>query len=528
MWQRFLRPVRKLGHAAVWRALAAAAAVVAGGWLGLIVAGNLVTEVGPVEAKFSVRPAIDGDTTVHTPPLGNVTFDTHDGPLRVDATVQELRPQAVKRILSDPASLATLGDQVTEDLRSGVIVLVAKSAGASVAGAGVLAAILFRRRWRWTVASAAASALVFAGAGLAGYMTFSAESIQEPRYNGLLAKAPGLFGSVSSLTENFSHYQQELGQLVTNVSRVYNVTSGLTPYQPDPSTIRVLHVSDLHLNPAAWSVMHSVAEQFKVNVIVDSGDIVDKGIPPENRYVDEISTFDVPYVYVRGNHGTQTTQDAVASQPNAVVLNGDAAKVAGLRFFGAGDPRYSRDPATRQAPNAPTLRGAGRNLPQRLRRVEPPPVDIGVAHDPKLAKALDGLVPLILAGHMHDRSTTMLPQGSRLMVQGSTGGAGVRGLSGEYPTPLKLSVLYIDRKTQRLQAWDDIRVGGLGLSSAEITRHVANGPGAGAQPAPTRSPVSPPTHTGPPRRTQPAPTASPQRTQPSPSPTPTIPSAPPP
>jgi hypothetical protein len=60
------------------------------------------------------------------------------------------------------------------------------------------------------------------------------------------------------------------------------------------------------------------------------------------------------------------------------------------------------------------------------------------------------------------------------MVQGSTGGAGLRALEGEDPTPVTLSVLYLDPDTRRLVAWDDITLGGLGLTSAEIQRHQAD------------------------------------------------------
>jgi hypothetical protein len=35
-----------------------------------------------------------------------------------------------------------------------------------------------------------------------------------------------------------------------------------------------------------------------------------------------------------------------------------------------------------------------------------------------------------------------------------------------------MSVLYVDRATGELRAYDDIALGGLGLASAEITRHV--------------------------------------------------------
>jgi hypothetical protein len=37
-------------------------------------------------------------------------------------------------------------------------------------------------------------------------------------------------------------------------------------------------------------------------------------------------------------------------------------------------------------------------------------------------------------------------------------------------------VLYIDRTSHKLQAWDDITLGGLGASSAMIERHLAETP----------------------------------------------------
>jgi hypothetical protein len=65
------------------------------------------------------------------------------------------------------------------------------------------------------------------------------------------------------------------------------------------------------------------------------------------------------------------------------------------------------------------------------------------------------------------------------MVEGSTGGAGLRGRENEEPTPLSLSVLYFDEK-QTLKAYDDIQLGGTGESNVEMQRHVI-----GAEPDPT-------------------------------------------
>ena len=81
-------------------------------------------------------------------------------------------------------------------------------------------------------------------------------------------------------------------------------------------------------------------------------------------------------------------------------------------------------------------------------------------------------MPLVLAGHYHRRFQQLLPLKTLLFVQGSTGASGLRGLEGEKPTPAKASVLYFDRTTRALQAWDDITLGGLGLTSVSIERHL--------------------------------------------------------
>jgi hypothetical protein len=59
------------------------------------------------------------------------------------------------------------------------------------------------------------------------------------------------------------------------------------------------------------------------------------------------------------------------------------------------------------------------------------------------------------------------------MVEGSTGGSGLRALMPEDgPAPIQLSVLYLDRDTAELRAYDHIVLGGLGQTSAEIDREI--------------------------------------------------------
>lgn len=109
------------------------------------------------------------------------------------------------------------------------------------------------------------------------------------------------------------------------------------------------------------------------------------------------------------------------------------------------------------------------------------------------------LAGIHLAGHLHARRVSMMPQlagrgSTRLMVGGSTGGAGLRGLESETPTPLQMSVLYLD-PSHSLQAYDEITVGGSGTAEVTVRRQVPDDgtPQAEqASPDPSAAPDSPP------------------------------------
>jgi len=448
-----------------------------GSWLGILVGGNVNVPVGPVQTRMSFTPALTGDAVLAVPPLGRLTLDSHDGPLRLDAQVTRVNMADARRIFADPATLQGLPERAASDVRHGLVRLAVRSAASAVIGALLLGALVFRRRLRQALVAAGVGAGLVLGSGGMAAATWNPDAIDEPRYDGLLAIAPSVVGDARSIVTDFEKYEKQLAKLVTNVSRLYDVTSTLPAFTPDPSTIRVLHVADLHINPAAWEVMRSIAVQFEVDMIVDSGDIADHGTSAENRYLDPIPTMGVPYVWVRGNHDSIITERGVGAQPNAVVLDGQVVEVGGLRFLGAPDPRFTPDKETRDKEPPQSLEQVGEQLADTVRlRPEESPVDVVVVHDATMGTPLDGLVPLVLAGHEHKRDVALLDGGTRMFKQGSTGAGSLRGLEGEEPTPLQCSVLYFDGETHTLQAWDDITLGGLGLASAQIQRNIAATP----------------------------------------------------
>jgi hypothetical protein len=111
-------------------------------------------------------------------------------------------------------------------------------------------------------------------------------------------------------------------------------------------------------------------------------------------------------------------------------------------------------------------------------------VEIAAVHEPYQLQPLLGEVPTVMAGHTHSRATRLDPSGTRILIEGSTGGAGItsRGLGNladGQPLPLAASLVYYARRGPRagqIVATDAITVGGFGLTSVNLERTVVPPP----------------------------------------------------
>ena len=363
---------------------------------------------------------------------------------------------------------------MSANAKSGVRKLVIRAVVGALLGAFLVALVAYRRLRPAALATAVA-AVALAGSGGAAWATWRPQSIAEPKYEGLIASAPSVVGDARSIVTNFGRYQAELAKVVTNVSKLYEATSTLPAYNPDPSTLRVLDVSDIHLNPAAWDVIRSIKSQFRVDVIIDSGDMTDHGTSAEDRFVTPISTLGVPYVFVRGNHDSVGTQLAVARQKGAVVLDGDVVTVEGLRILGGPDPRFTPDKDTRGQPPPLSLAEAGQALATTARADGQ--VDLAVTHDPEEGKELDGIVPLVLAGHGHRRDVRLLDGGTRMFEQGyDRRRRAARARAREAHVHRVLGALLRPGDATGCRPGTTSRSAVSGCTSATIERHVAPAP----------------------------------------------------
>ncbi len=466
-------PWRRRGRrAALW--LARLGLAVVGALVAVLLFARITAPIGPFDATLAVRPGTGG-AHVAVPPLGSLAVDVFDGPLRLDVQLQSVDQVRAQALADDPVRLSGVVDQVTDDLRDAVVELVVITVLVAVAGAALVSWLALRRRREPLIAAGLTGALLLGIGGL-GATTWRPEALSTPTYTGLLVNANSLIGNAQDIAARFDAYRASLEDLVANVGSLYSTLSALPPPGAADETVALLHVSDIHLNPAGFDLMTQVVEQFQVDGVLDTGDITDWGSSQENQLLSSVGRLGVPYVFIRGNHDSTTTAQLIADLPNATVLDDSAVEIAGLTVVGAKDPRFTPDKSTGDDDADPAvLTRSGERLAELIDTLDEPP-DVALVHDPKQAPPVEGLAPLILAGHTHDREVTELDDGTLLMVQGSTGGAGLRALQGEYPEPLTCTVLYFDAGTGRLAAYDEITLGGLGEAEVTIQRTVVPPP----------------------------------------------------
>ena len=467
-----LRPVGRWlhRHRAGERALICLTALV-GAVIAVTLWGNVHANVGPVKATFALRVGVHGGTEIDIPPLGRLAVQSHAGPLHLRATVNGVDVDAAERALNGGVTTEQLEAQVTRDARHAMTVLIAKWLVLALLGGGLAVLVVFRRP-RAVVLGVGVVVVGMVVSGGAAAVSWDSKAFSNPRFSGVLTSAPALIGGVEDIPEKFDTYRRELAKIVTNISKLYDATRAL-PSSISPDAIPVLWVSDIHDNPEAFTLMQSIVAEFGAKAVVDTGDISDHGTAAENQIFTPIGALGVPYIYVRGNHDSLTTQRYVARIKNVRVLDdGRILNVAGIRWAGIGDPNFTPDRTVDYGHESDVeLLDAGNRLATAI-AASPEKVDVALVHEPTMTVPLQGNVPLILDGHIHRREHQSTPL-TLTLTQGSSGGAGLRNLEGAEPLPLEMSVLYFDPDTHGLLAVDDITLSGLGIESVQIQRHRA-------------------------------------------------------
>ncbi|MDO8880457.1 MAG: metallophosphoesterase [Coriobacteriia bacterium] len=435
-------------------AVALAAAAVAFG-----IAATSQADLGPVTITVGPRPAADGGTTLALPPFGTVSADTHAGPLAVDVTlievdVERLQDFAAEGTLSDETVIAVLRDLRAAALRATLLGVLA-----AVAIAAFVVWALLRSRRLATVVAAGVVVVAIGSASLA-MITYRTEAFAAPVWEGALRYAPGAFSLTQVRIAEVEELQRQVRWLARDLAAYYGVEQSFAVGGSLSDTYRVLHVSDLHLDPVGMQLALDLASAYDVELIIDTGDITHFGTAQESALV-LAQLGRRPYVFVPGNHDSQEIAAALAGSGRVSVLDGETTTTArGLVILGIGDPAGAGSDIEPDS----TLAGMrGREVARALgARTSPglPSPDVVAVHDPATGVPFAGTVPVVLSGHTH---TAMLEwvDDTVFLGSGTTGGVHFTELTPDPHIPHGASILYFSvAEPGRLVAIDQIEVYG--------------------------------------------------------------------
>ena len=410
--------------------------------------------------ELRLLPTAQGHTTLALTPLGEVQARTHRAPVALLASLQQIDVEGIRQALEKSPTAEALAKDFETSARADLRDFVLRQLGFAALG-GLLGPILLRnRRFRYYLLGPTLGFLLVGATLTTALKTFNGRAFSAPQYSGALKEAPWIIQFGTDAFTKIEALSTKLRTVATNLNVLYGRISAVTDplnQMPDPAAIRVLHVSDIHNNRAAFAFVRKVAEQFHADLIVDTGDLTDFGSPLEAITTQQIGKLPYPYIFVAGNHDSQATVAALAKLKNVTILDGQIAEVRGLRLLGLPNPASARAGVGSVDTTPTELQDSAAKLLQAYRNAPDTP-DIIAVHDPKQSVSLWGIAPLILCGHLHATSITRettLPSPAAppapvpamdyptvVCNAGSTGAAGLRYFEGpDMTAPFTCSVL---------------------------------------------------------------------------------------
>ncbi|MFC7490833.1 MULTISPECIES: DUF998 domain-containing protein [unclassified Knoellia] len=408
--------------------------------------GTAATRLAPATAETThysaeVQLSMDPRTSSHL--VAQTLFGDIDVGFTGFAPGIEATPQvkaSIAQLLSRPGiSVSSLQPGQAE--LSDAVRAAARDVGLRFAGGALVVVALWlcvgalvRRRppsTRVVVGASLAWAIACGATGLGMWQTYQPVRQHEFTSTGVLGtvqRNQSLLSDVEARTAQVSPYLRNLIALSSALQDKYSPTE-----LNQPSALRVLLVSDLHAGNQ-FSLMRTVVEEEDVDLVVDTGDLVNFGTVTEGEasgMFAGIASLPVPYLFTRGNHdATSATDrsllDRMARIPNVVLLQPDAEtynviEAGGIRIGGFNDPRWFGDDGKRSKDKQQPAREAFIDA-----FTDEEPLDLLVSHEPWAVQDVPR-ADVAVNGHMHTPDL----EGNRIQAGTFTGGGPLTHFVGE-------------------------------------------------------------------------------------------------
>jgi predicted phosphodiesterase len=440
------------------RGLAYLLVALLGAAAGLLALGTVTSAQGRVgPGKVAVRAHLGlGRTELRLPPLGQISANTHFAPVTLTGQVNELSPDRLQDLLKTDDPGNRLRDEVTADLEPLVRAFAWRALLTALVAGALAGALLPRRRWTHALTGALGAVVTIALLLGGAWRGYDPEAFDKPRFEGPLERAPSLLATVRKHVDDIDDVRKRVRVLGDQVAELYSAASSQLGGPVAGDEVRILHISDIHSNPLGLEVAKRLAEQFRVQAVLDTGDLTSFGLPVEGRLGEMVATMKVPYLLVPGNHDSTENRQSLAKVPNIQMLDGTVAEVGGIRILGIGDPAFT---ATNETSTAEAAEIKKQHAPGVAAQVDELRPDVLAVHDTLLGEESEGHVPLILSGHTH-KNGAVRKDGTLVLTVGSTGATGLGSFTVDTGSPYQAELLHFVGRD--LVAVDRIDLQGIG------------------------------------------------------------------
>ncbi|OWZ83117.1 metallophosphoesterase family protein [Natranaerobius trueperi] len=397
--------------------------------------------LGPFMIEAELKIIDHGLTTIDLSPIGEVSAETHSSPVKLNVNLESMDLDKLTKLVMSPPKedlVLEFENQIHSIIRSFSIKLIV------LGGAGGFFGTLisgYRNRDKLLFGTLFPT-LVIIALLLLTFFTYDVNAFENPEFDGVLEAYPWVMGVVDDSLRALDDVSLQLQTLSENLFMFFEKVRDLEGLGAIEGDHKVLHVSDIHNNPASLDLVAQIVRNFQVDMIIDTGDITDYGSPLEAELASRISGFNVPYVFISGNHDSPQVIKRLESVENVHAINNkEIIEVLDFKIAGIEDP--SADSTAMTVPDESFLDDYAIRLEQLIEEKGVEPDILGV-HHPHIAEHFREDIPIILTGHTH-RPDVDKEEGELIVNAGTTGAAGIRGLEGGADIPYSMAVLHFNR-----------------------------------------------------------------------------------
>jgi len=387
---------------------------------------------GVFEFDINLKLVGKGNTVLHIPPLGTVSSKTHFPPVDIHLTLRNINLEQLEVFTRELSS----GNQnwpeiMLPKIKEAVftyflyLLILAFFLGAT---SFLLLSYPSRQKKNVLLGGLISGGINCLAIGLllfSIFFSYNIKAFSEAQYEGILEAAPWVMSAFDEGPAVIKNLGYQFTEVIDNISILQKEVESNLLLQENQETLKILHVSDIHNNPAAFELILKVVDAFNIDLIIDTGDLVDYGTALEMEiFTDFFNSINIPYIFVPGNHESPAAIAALKAIENITVLEEGVVEVAGIKVAGIADPLSS----------LPSMSGTDDDLAEKVAQQlkelvnNSEGVEIIATHNPDYFKYLREGGNFLLGGHTH--TPYIKSRNDYIEINaGTTGSSGIRGLN---------------------------------------------------------------------------------------------------